>query len=143
MGFGRAVAMPAVEEELSGILRYGENESIDCTEVPFDQGQPEIRNAASLCADSKNGAGLCPRDSGGPALVRSGSGWEIAGVISGVRNSNIGVCGEYAIFTGVPQNLAFLDMYLGTEQEKPPETRCRIPCQIPCWIRRRHLREGN
>ncbi|MCK2244852.1 MULTISPECIES: trypsin-like serine protease [unclassified Crossiella] len=37
----------------------------------------------SLCLPSQRGQGTCSGDSGGPALVRSGRGWRLAGVTSG------------------------------------------------------------
>jgi hypothetical protein len=112
VGFGRAVAMPQDESELSGILRAGSNVTMACDEVPFDDQRPAIEDRYALCVDSANGPGSCSRDSGGPAYQASGSGYAVAGVVSGGRNSALGACGQYSVFTGVPQNLAFLDRYL-------------------------------
>lgn len=112
VGFGRATSMPTVEAQLSGILRMGQNQTIPCAQVPFDASRPQIGDEFALCVDTEAGPGSCARDSGGPALVQAGSGFALAGVVSGSRNTNVGECGEFSIYANVPMNQAFLDGFL-------------------------------
>ena len=119
VGFGRATAMPMVESELSGILRMGENRSIPCADVPFDDSRPQITNEFALCVDTERAPGSCARDSGGPALVREGSGYALAGVVSGSRNTNLGACGEFGIYAQVAKNQAFISQYVKSTTPTP------------------------
>jgi MYXO-CTERM domain-containing protein len=119
VGFGKAVRQPSVEEELSGILRAGENTTIACSTVPFDASRPEIRDDRSLCLDAENAPGTCERDSGGPAYIRVGSDLEVAGITSGSRDSALGACGKYAIYAAVSQELSFIDSVIGKNAPPP------------------------
>ncbi|MBP2479235.1 secreted trypsin-like serine protease [Crossiella equi] len=56
----------------------------------------------SICLLSQDGKGVCPGDSGGPALTKTALGWRLAGVASGVAPRDPGQpwhCGLNAIIT--------------------------------------------
>jgi secreted trypsin-like serine protease len=124
VGFGRATATPTSADQLSGILRAGENTTIACSSVPFDATRPSILDERSLCFDAESDPGSCERDSGGPAYVGSGATLEVAGVVSGARDTNVGACGKYSIFAAVSRELAFIDSVAGTKPRStgPSET---------------------
>jgi hypothetical protein len=96
VGFGKSTAMPTTTDQLSGFLRKGENDTIACTEVPFHATRPEILDERSLCFDTEAEPGACERDS-----------------VSGARDTNIGACGKYGIYTAVFHELTYIESVTG------------------------------
>lgn len=113
VGYGKAVEKATSADELSGILRAGENETISCASVPSDASRPKIQDERSLCFETEDAPGPCQRDSGGPAYIEVDGALQVAGVVSGGRDTAIGACGRFAVYSAVNAELAFLEQFLG------------------------------
>ncbi|HEY4240596.1 MAG TPA: serine protease [Kofleriaceae bacterium] len=90
----------------AGILRALDTPSVDCAQV----GDASVTNTTDLCFDASDGTATCHGDSGGPALVAIGDGFEIAGITSGGTGSD---CGDgWDLETAVAGELDFVDQYV-------------------------------
>ncbi|MGH8795244.1 MAG: trypsin-like serine protease [Stackebrandtia sp.] len=83
-----------------------------------------------LCISSTSSSTACYGDSGGPALVRGGSGWELAGATSRAGGNNP-TCGPtHVVYTSVPHFYDWIDQYVDFDQDPgdpgDPETDWRV-----------------
>ncbi len=71
------------------------------TTVLAATGCHDIEGTLELCTDSPNGAGACYGDSGGPEVVKTATGWELAGVTSRSGNDSSDCGTGPSIYTNV------------------------------------------
>jgi hypothetical protein len=71
-----------------------------------------------ICIGNPNGHGACYGDSGGPAVVKAGTEWQLVGATSG---SSGGPCGQNpSVYVDVPHVRAWIESYAGPDGNPPP-----------------------
>lgn len=123
-GFGNQDATNQGSSNPSSVLRYARQQVVDSTTC--QSTSPFTIPDTNFCAGpfgSETGTDSCQGDSGGPiAHQLSGGSWVLAGVVStgtATKTANgpplCGGAGEYGVYVGVAQNMAFLQTAMSND----------------------------